>query len=288
VELDQVKDKAAQAQATEERLQALSLKGQIKDGEISELQRNLNFLSGRADTQAQEAIDALQVLREENERLKQEINEAPKTDPAQVEVMAQEKETLQQQIAENVSRIKELEGQLAGQAAAQEAVGKSQALINRLSDENKKLKEGVVQITGKIKAVQGEFHRALQEGGPAGQDIAEKERQLAQAQESIQNLQAQIKTLTAQIDDNHTKMKTLEGEMSAAAADGAPSAAAPDSAGWQQERIQMQQVLEQLKQQNTLLSQKEKKLQQELIKSRTKSVGLEKICEQYKEQLEKQ
>ena len=56
---------------------------------------------------------------------------------------------------------------------------------------------------------------------------------------------------------------------------------------WSQEKKQLEQHLRQLKDFNTNLLEKEKMIQMELTKSRTQAKGLEKICEEFKRQLEK-
>jgi predicted nucleic acid-binding Zn-ribbon protein len=176
-------------------------------------------------------------------------------DPAVLENLRKEKESFQSQLNGNLAKMSELETELTRAKSGSEEV---QQAKSTLSAENLALKKGLTQITSKISHVEEEFRRIQKKTSE----------ELSSAQQANDRLQKEIDGLTRQKDDNAKRIQELDVNLA-------------------QTKAQSSE-LKRLKDTNAFLLEKEKRLQLELTKSRAMALGLEKICEEFKIQLDQQ
>jgi predicted RNase H-like nuclease (RuvC/YqgF family) len=179
-------------------------------------------------------------------------------DPDILEDLRKEKESFQGQLNGNLEKISQLETELTCAKSGSEEVKQAKQAVETLSAENQALKEGLTQITSKISHVEEEF-RGIQ------RKIAED---FAVAEQVNDRLQKEIDGLTRQKDDNAKRIQELDTNLA-------------------QTKAQSGE-LKRLKDTNAFLLEKEKRLQLEFTKSRARALGLEKICEEFKIQLDQQ
>lgn len=257
VEFDQTRTKLAEAEKNVQALKesrAQILKSQSR---IEGLERDLNFLMQKADTQAVEAVDLITRLGAENENLQKAVKDAlAAANPQEIERLTEENQKLKIQLEGFAGKVGELEAQAADQAGMNGKLQEAQAEKTGLSDENAALKAQLVEVGEKIRGAQAD-HEKVQAGYAA---------QLEQLQAAINRLQAENAAL---------KEKAV-----------AVAAAPPET--WQNEKDELEKELQGLRKSHTVLLEKEKILQFKLVQSRARATGLEKICEGFKYQVEHQ
>ena len=84
-------------------------------------------------------------------------------------------------------------------------------------------------------------------------------------------------------DRYHAVQAQLEEEKKTAKESGAKEAAMDN---WMNEKAQLEQSINIMQQERSFLTEKDKMLEEEFVKSRARSMGLEKICMELKKQLE--
>ena len=232
-------------------------------------------------------------------------------------------ESQQAQSSQKETRIQDLEKKLQGQStgAPSEAAPRQQ-MEKELTRMHREGEEHLANASAKIENLQFENQDLLKKvrgmeldilrlGGDFGRLRQEKERDDAsrsldrdlEFKRLCNDLKLQIDAMTRTIDELRNENKALL-DRQRHFEQGIPSAREmtakqlladmqrmeinpADYESWSQEKKQMEQHLRQLKDFNTHLLEKERMIQMELTKSRTQAKGLEKICEEFKRQLEK-
>ena len=257
--------------------------------QIKDLERNLAFLRSKADQQAQESIKVISELDQSNKKLKEQIKGSlPNVDVKELEALRHEKISLQEKLNENNSKISELEAALKGLEGQDKDKEKNQEIAD-LVHENQRLKDGLKGITSKIGEVEKGFEAFR----------VQSQEKLSRAHQTVDKLESEINPLKTEIEENVLKIHTLEQELSqkqdlqderrSLAADAVQTDVDSESEErWQKEKIFLEQNIHKLKGVNAKLIEKEKVLHLELTKSRAQVLGLEEICEEFKNQTESQ
>ncbi|MFA5088969.1 MAG: hypothetical protein WC552_08070 [Candidatus Omnitrophota bacterium] len=316
---------------------------------LNKLDGDLKGVTGKADQQAQNALELIESLRQENEALKtieekikgfEAVKQSEeklrreldllKKQHAEAQEGLEEKKKLEEfsstlksveaQYKENTRKLEEDIQLIAAKAdrQARDAV----ELIKNLQEENKSISASApMKVTDLTPAET--LPQAL--GPLKGEDAlaaAEKkaEDEIRQQTEEIENLRKENLTLNQQVNDSLERMRHLEQEMESLRAAGTaqtPEARQDDSDvqklyadfRGQLEQIRQkvndlktvsvpeeehpaegdlesQQKLRKLKEMNNFLMEREKILQLELTKSRVQALGLKRICEDFKIQLD--
>jgi len=311
VDLENTREKLGDLEKTKEMVEALRQTEQQYTNKIHELEQGLSFLSGKADTQASEALGAIEQLTMENEQLRVRVQEQTEAVSAEdYETVQNENKTLQEQIARHSQNIQDLGQQLTEkQKKAEEELLNAQNRISILSNENLDLKSGLEALHRKIEEVytvsdealqknRGELRKAedliarlKEENGTLKQKASSVEEsgdltegfqhQLGEAQQLNRQLNETVVSLKEQIQVNERTVARLETENGAlkeaagAAAERVPIAARE---GLGQKRSQLENQLKILREFNNHLIEKERLLEVELSKSRAQAIGLEKLC----------
>jgi chromosome segregation ATPase len=160
VELEQAKGEAEKAKSAEEKIQKLRSKENECQIQIRNLERDLRFLSQKADEQAKRSLNMIRTLNSDNETLRQQQGPAQamaqlqqNLDTLKVKADAQARESsilISTLKAENV-RLKEGQGFQEKLAVLEEAMGRfrqradqqakeAMSVIQTLADENQQLK----------------------------------------------------------------------------------------------------------------------------------------------------
>jgi chromosome segregation ATPase len=300
VRLQETKDKLLDEQKLQESLQVAQSSGQKQQELLSHMEVEKRFLAQKADAQAQEAIGVLNNLLAENEQLHKAIQEAEnRVDPKDIAKLNTLNQTLREQIDQHLGKIKTLEVSLSHKEdEVQSKLNQADVLINNLSSQNQKLKEGLQQVTEKISTVEEEFQRANATQRDAQTQAKEAQEQLAAATDRMRELEKEINILREDKSGNVTHIQELENALAehqkkfAALSETVKSQQANTQATstaqvqWQEEKTGLEQTLAKLQSVNEELISKEKILLFQITKSRAQAQGLEKICAALKEQLD--
>ena len=173
IKLEKTKEKLAQAQESGEGVDALKAQEEEYKTKIQELEKNLGFLREKADTQATESINVISSLREKNETLESEIvSTKGQVDPDALEVLSKEKESLESQVNKHLSRVQQLEGEM--------------NTVTSLTEQNRKLTEGLKQITEKISELEDEILKSSPSAGKNAEKIKEINENLIEREKLLQ------------------------------------------------------------------------------------------------------
>lgn len=310
VDLEQTRGKLEDLEKTKEMVEALRRTEQQYTNKIHELEQSLSYLSGKADTQASEALSVIEQLTMENEQLKLRVEQQKEAVSAEdYEAVQNKNKALEDQIARHSQNIQDLQQKLdERQQKAQEELLDAQNRISILSNENLELKSGLEALRGKIEEVcavsdealqknRGELQKAedliarLREENqilkeqtiPAGETGQAEglQRQLDEALRTNRLLNETVASLKEQIQANEKTIGRLETENSRLQeAAGAVVREAPAGMReeWGQKRSQLENQVKILREFNNHLIEKERLLEFELSKSRAQAIGLEKLC----------
>ncbi|HSA31689.1 MAG TPA: hypothetical protein P5160_07820 [Candidatus Omnitrophota bacterium] len=327
VELEDSRQKIASGEEVSRQVDALRSRDQEYQTAITQLKRQLEFLSRKADDQARQAIAAIQTLDSQRKSLKEELDHLDQTMPPEhIEALQKERAVLQQQIQANQEKISHLEKELSDVKERSGAeLAQMVAEAERLRSENSAFQEGIQRMTEKIARVKTEvedirdqkerellearamIERLQQEKGQESaasqlQGAADlerlehevqllrddSERRLKDAHGYIQSLKDQIGVLNNEIAVNRTRREELERdlEISRRGLDRSMVEHAAENAnGLQESNSDLQRQLNELKLLNQFLKEKEGLLSEELLKSQTQAMGLQKICEEFQREL---
>ncbi|MCC6758168.1 MAG: hypothetical protein IT395_00895 [Candidatus Omnitrophica bacterium] len=154
VQLEEMKGKVAWAEGNVKSLEETLRKSSEAQSRIDQLEKDLSFLSQKADSQARESIDVITRLAAETEVLK--LQTAAPAASEDSSALKDENQKLQIQVDGYASKVKDLE---AAVAAAQEA-GTKYADVTKtntqLTEENAVLKKNLAELDEKIKAAKTE------------------------------------------------------------------------------------------------------------------------------------
>ena len=264
---------------------------------IRDLEEKLTALYTKADVQAKNALEVISALRQENESLKQKAGTSSPLplqstpDPEAVQALTKEIEILKAQSQELSARVQQLEQELAVQKAESERqLAEANATIDRLKahpeapaapsvpvaddigkadldnlrSENEQLKAQIGEGFAKIKEFESTVAQLKAQPAAAAPSVP-SEADLAE--------QAELKRVN---EDLRKMVEQLKAENAAAAAKPSDVKVPPD----------IEAQISKLKELNEFLTRKDKMLQTELTKSRIKALGLERICADFKTQLE--
>lgn len=211
IQFEETKGKLAWAEKNVLDLQNLSVQGAKSLERIGQLERDLSFLSQKADSQARDSIDVITRLATENEVLQRKIEQGgTSTGPAELTAIQDENEKLKIQLEGYSNKVKELEALTAGQGQAAEKLVDVGSASTELAAENENLKKSLQELQDKIGSAQAE---------------AEKFR----AEQTVQ-----LKALQATITKLETENKELK-QGAAPAKEGAPAAAVPPASSSEEE-----------------------------------------------------
>lgn len=294
-------------QKSQEDLAAVQDNEKSFKSKVRELEEKLTALYTKADTQAKNALELISALRVENEALKQKTetpppaSSQPAPDPEAVQALTKEAEALKTQSQELSAKVQQLEQELAAQksesekqlAEANQAIESlkvqpaaaaapasapvpvaddiGKADLENLRSENEQFKAQVTEGLEKIKELENTVEKlkahpvSAAPAVPSETDLAERAA-----------LKRTNEELSAQLEQMKKAVEQLKADNAAFAARPKESAASPE----------LEAQLAKLKELNEFLTRKDKMLQVELTKSRVKALGLERICADFKTQLE--
>jgi len=182
VELDEMKGKLTWAQGNVKSLEDTLRKSSQAYARIEQLEKDLTFLSQKADSQAREAIDVITQLAAETEVLKlQSAVPSPAGDlfsSVDVKVITDENQKLKIQVDGYTSKVKDLE---AAVVAAQDEGAKYVNVTqtnSQFSQENVVLKKNLAELEEKIKVAQGEAEQFTVQQAKAVDELQAKIAQL--------------------------------------------------------------------------------------------------------------
>ena len=308
LKIDEMKTQLTEAKKREEIITAMRIKENENLEKIHALEMDLNFLSQKADQQAQEAIEVINLLRAESEQFKKELAQRSAVDPAEIEKLNNEIQTLHTQLQERDVSIKKIEDEAVKKIevtfSAQiqqltDELTKAQAQINQLNTANQKLTAELEPLRQELTTMQETAAKLKDSQAPAvpteaagaeskaaaSAEIQKLTDELTKAQsdsrKQIEEAQAQIKQLTADLAASREAFTQAKQKQEAAIVSVPPVEAATN---WIKEKEQLESQLKKLQDINKHLIEKEKILQLELTKSRMRVIGLERIWEDFKSQ----
>ncbi len=334
VQLEEMKSKVAWAEGNVKSLEETLSRGSQVQARLEQLEKDLNFLSQKADSQAREAVEVISRLATENEGLQSSIPKVS-TDFQDPNVLTDENQKLKIQIEGYLNKVKELEAVV---QATQDAVAKSAGIgvsSAQLTEENTGLKRNLFELEEKIKAAQAEAEKLRAE---QAQDLLELQNKISQLDEEnkilrekpasavdsatvqspaveeelkrvrLQNeerivyanaalvkLNSDLELLNVQITEKDAKTKKLTEELRDSRQEMAmllreiselKTAQKLVSVPEPVDTVDLQKRLEELQAANQHLRDKEKILTYKLVLSRAQAMGLEKMCEEFKYQVE--
>ncbi len=313
VELQGMKDKLNWAQENVNALEETLKSGEQAQTRLEQLEKDLSFLSQKADSQALEAIDVITRLSEETQSLQKALSQAAVSqDVTEISKLTDENQKFTIQIEGYTKKVKELESAV---AASQEASNKldeinkasvqltqenltlrnNLALLNEdiksLHEEGEKLKKAheqkILELQEKILKLEEQSKNLVQIPDVAvisesEQELKrirlENEERIVQANAALVKLNSQMELFTFQINEKDARIKKLVEELLVSRQEVESS---------RQEIIQLkdlekeffQEQLNQLQHANQLLRDKEKILLYKLAQSRAQAMGLERFSE---------
>lgn len=286
LELNDTREKFFASQKNQTAFETLKLKEREYIQQTEDLQKKIDFLAMKADQQAREALDEINVLLEESDGLKKALGDAgtsaaPVLTAADAELAA-ENARLSTEIEQGLAQIRQLEESLDEVRMSDDPTEEYQERIANLTEEKSRLMKGLQRIHAKISEVEDAFANSGRH----------QQEELKEATSETQRLRDTIASLNGAISENEKKISELQGQLaeSRQQMEGAQKAAVavpPAAAATPSEDPVAAGELKRLKALNELLQTKEKRLQLELTKSRAKTMGLEKICAEYKAQMKR-
>jgi len=288
VKLEETKGQLGEAQKSGQELEAMKTREQEDQAQLSKLEQNVGFVAGKADAQAQKAMEVINSLLAQKEELQGEVKKAEnKIDPQDVAQLNTENQQLKDRVDESLAKIRDLESALTKtQEQAEKAKTQEGQTVQELAGENKALKEGLVNISTRIGEVEAEFQK-----GQAGQEktVAAATgyiEDLAATKQEIDKLHNEIAALQSEKTGYEQKISELESSSLGSSSSGSAAAPAADTIEVLREKEDLENGMRQLKDVNRHLMEKEKKLSFELGRSRAQALGLEKICQGLKNDLD--
>lgn len=285
LELNDTREKFFASQKNQAALETLKIKEREYIQQTEDLQKKIDFLAMKADQQARDALEEINVLLEESDGLKQALGDAGTSAAAAPTAadaeLAAENARLSAEIEQGLAQIRQLEESLDEVRMSDDPTEEYQERIASLTEEKSRLMKGLQRIHAKITELEDAFANSGRH----------QQEELKEATSETQRLRDTIASLNGAISENEKKIFELQHQLAESrqqmesarqAAGSAPPVAATPS-----EDPGAAQELKRLKALNELLQSKEKRLQLELTKSRARTMGLEKICAEYKAQMKR-
>ncbi len=251
VELDGMKDKCHWAEENVKNLEALSKQGSQAQMRIDQLEKDLSFLSQKADSQAQEAIDVITRLAAEGEALQNAFsqnNNAAKTED--LNNLTDENQKLKIQVEGYAGKVKDLE-----------------VLAASCAEDKSKL----LAVEDQLKEIR-----------------VRSEEQIVQANAALVKFNSDIELLNTQITEKDERIKKFSQELLASRQEAALFLKGIDDLKAVQKTVSishsedLDKQLEQLQAANQHLRDKEKMLTFKLAQARAQAMSFERICEEFK------
>jgi len=280
LDLQNSRTRVTQLEKTSGQFAELKTQKQRLDDRVSQLARDLEFITGKADQQAREAIEVLEDLKQRNNNLSQSIEDfqsrAASVDPQELETLRKDKEDLQGRLDQQIGELKKVETALEEEKRSISARHEeSRGELDRLTTENRDLLQGLKSILEKIKEAQGAAVKAKDARAAA------------------------LKSDNAAMSQLKAEKEKLAQELTAARI--APSASAvvspPPSRPAGESGEQVEDLLNQVRSLRARIDendrtiqffqQKEKVMEEDLTRARAQAMGLSKICEEFKSELDK-
>ncbi|HSV43885.1 MAG TPA: hypothetical protein VLJ10_04955 [Candidatus Bathyarchaeia archaeon] len=226
----------------------------------------------------------------------------------------------QSRIAELEGQLKGLTQQ------SQEELQAAQNLIAQLQTQNTRFESGITEITAKISMLEDELSKNRREKeeqlanaqkliedlrrqkqqledegtdpkafaeleGQLNRIRTESENRLTDANQSVARLQGEIDRLQGEIQDNQHQRDDLKRQLeeyqhARAAMDAVVLKDDAQQHEWGEEKRELENELKDLREMNLFLKQKERLLSQELLKSQTQAMGLDRICQEFRKKME--
>lgn len=270
-ELEEAKSHLQDSQKAKEVLG--SLNDESYKGRIQELEMQIKEVTEKAETQAQESLDLVIGLKNEVENLKKVVA-APGGGDQSAKIQAE------------IESIK---------AKTQDQAKEAADAIENLLKQNKELQEKNQSAIEQFKQAQVSVEAFNKEKSAFEARLKEETEKFTQLEQKLKESPPVNKETEAQVESLRKTIETLQAENKALAEEKkkepAPAAPAPVAAlaapdGWMAEKQALEAQIKKLKEYSAFLVDKEKLLQFELTKSRTKAMGLERILEDMKGQVE--
>jgi chromosome segregation ATPase len=231
--------------------------------EVRQLHEELRLIREKALIQANNAIDVINKLREENEALRSEIERSgqkvvtSKVDEDLLTHLRAENIAFKEQLSSSTREAEDLRQQLSKKALeAEEELARLKETVQRLEAQN----------------VEQRLNAPIASGADAAASDSHE-----QCQKEIALLSAELEALRLA----NEKLRSAQPDLPVASPEGSTDADQPNCEG----EILRQHVTE-LEKQNSTLEENNKFLQYELTKSRAQAAGLERICENSRKQFE--
>ncbi len=293
-------------QKSQQELAAVQDSEKSYKSKIRDLEEKLTALYAKADTQAKNALELISALRQENESLKQKAETPPPSpapptpDPGAVQTLTKEAETLKAQSQELSTKIQELEQELASQKSESEKqIAEAHSTIESLKAQPTAAPTAVPSVPVADDIGKADFENLRSENEQLKAQIAEGLEKIKEFENTVAQLnarpvaaapavpseadlaeQAELKRVN---EDLKVQIEAMRKTVEQLKAENAASAAKPaDGKG----SVDLEAQISKLQEFNEFLTKKEKMLQNELTKSRVKALGLERICADFKTQLE--
>ncbi len=315
VQIEEMKGKLTWAEENVKVLEGMVNESTAAQDKLSQIEKDLSFLSQKADTQAREAIDVITRLAAENEVFQRNAEAAPAAvSSEELTRLKDENEKFKIQVEGYANKLKELEALAAAKPAETVAVSAPVAnpVNDKLAEENANLKKSISELEEKIKVAQTDAEKLHAEQvkqidelkakivqlesenkaltatakttGPSEDELKkireESEAKLVEANAGLTALQGEIVTVKSQITEKDAHIQKLSEELRLS------KEAMTVSASAKSEKEDLQKKLQDLQKMNQFLMDKEKILTFRLAQSRAQASGLEKICEEIKLQSE--
>jgi len=292
VTLEETKGQLDTAQKSEQELEAIKVREQEGQAQLSKLEQDVGFVAAKADAQAQKAMEVINALMAKREELEGEVKSAEnKIDPQDVAQLNTDNQQLKDRVDESLTKIRELESALTQtQEQAQDMAEKAKTCqgqtVEELEGENKSLKEGLININSRIEEVEAEFQKGQTGQDQAVADVSGYLEELTSTKEEIGKLRGEITALQGEKTGYEQKINDLESRPQGSPTADSGGASSLGTAEILREKEDLENGIRQLKEVNRHLMEKEKKLSFELGRSRAQALGLEKICQGLKNDLD--
>jgi len=315
VELETSKVQSQETERFRREVEALKRGDQEAQKKMRCLEESLQFLSRKADQQAHKAIDVIHQLKSGRQRLRDELT-AQKSAVSLEDFQCLEKKEadLQAQLQESRNQLERLEQELKlARNTIETQLEESRESVAKLQSDNQVYEQGIQQIMAKFSAVAEVFQRVrcekmnqlqnarilidrlrrdyeeLQSQQAEGvqdayeQELAriklESEGRLSEAHETIGRFQEDMCVLQKELEEARQASGVLQRRID--------EISGQESQGGAKEMQDREKELTELRETNEFLRQKERLLSQELLRSQTQALGLEKICQEFKKQVER-
>lgn len=281
-----------QAKKSIDAILALDSKSKKLQGEAQEyieqaLQVDVEGLSDEKDSLKKQLagnVEKLNGLQAELMNVQQRSEAELQESKALVEKLRSENEVFEKGIVEITSKITSVEEEFSKvQQEKDQQLQNAKQLIDKLRTEQQHLtqdgasKEQVVALESELNRIKAESEGRLLE---AHQNVGRLQEEVNRFQREIQENQHQRVELQNQIDENQRSISAVDE-------DAMTEVIENQKAKWVSEKLDIDLELSELRETTQFLRQKERLLSQELLRSQTQALGLEKICQEFKKQIER-